>query len=65
SSRIITLPSGFQVDGIDAEPNHKVIWTGLHNKPERYTAMNAYLQSLLNPSTFFGSNPLTRIVSTR
>ncbi|KAJ3832158.1 hypothetical protein F5878DRAFT_666822 [Lentinula raphanica] len=66
SSRIITLPSGFQVDGIDAEPNHKVIWEGLTNKSERYTAMNAYLQSLLNPSAFFGaSQPHTKAVSKR
>ncbi|KAJ3738029.1 hypothetical protein EV360DRAFT_58502, partial [Lentinula raphanica] len=71
SSRIIELPSGFLMDGTDAEPNHKVVWEGLPNKPERYTAMNSYLQSLLNPSLLFGSSEthsvpsLTRAVSTK
>ncbi|KAJ3712704.1 hypothetical protein C8R42DRAFT_647498 [Lentinula raphanica] len=57
SSYIIELPSGFQVNGIDAEPNHPVIWEGLPNKPERLIAMNAYLQSLLYPSSVFGASP--------
>ncbi|KAJ3728411.1 hypothetical protein C8R42DRAFT_539064, partial [Lentinula raphanica] len=55
SLRVIELPSGFQLDGTDAEPHHKVIWEGLHNKPERYAAMNAYLHSLLYPPSSFGS----------
>ncbi|KAJ3970823.1 hypothetical protein EV361DRAFT_992937 [Lentinula raphanica] len=55
--QIIELPSGFQVDGTDAEPNHAIIWEGLPNKTERLTAMNAYMQSLLSPPSVFGSSP--------
>ncbi|KAJ3755626.1 hypothetical protein EV360DRAFT_85739 [Lentinula raphanica] len=50
-----TLPSGFRVDGSDAEPPHKVVWEGLPNKTERYSAMSAYLHSLLSPPSLFGS----------
>ncbi|KAJ3751750.1 hypothetical protein EV360DRAFT_75948 [Lentinula raphanica] len=63
SSRIIHLPSGFRVDGTDAEPSHKVIWEGLTNKPERFAAMNAYLHSLLFPSSVFGSNQMQSLSS--
>ncbi|KAJ3964176.1 hypothetical protein EV361DRAFT_980183, partial [Lentinula raphanica] len=49
------LPSGFRVDGSDAEPPHKVVWEGLPNKTERYSAMSAYLHSLLSPPSLFGS----------
>ncbi|KAJ3766561.1 hypothetical protein FB446DRAFT_653607 [Lentinula raphanica] len=54
SSQMIRLPSGFRVDGTDAEPNHPVIWEGLSIKPERLIAMNAYLHSLVYPSSTFG-----------
>ncbi|KAJ3826070.1 hypothetical protein F5880DRAFT_1610533 [Lentinula raphanica] len=55
-SQIIRLPSGLQLDGTDADPNHKVVWEGLSTKPERYAAMNSYLQSLLDQPSAFGSN---------
>ncbi|KAJ3966182.1 hypothetical protein EV361DRAFT_936342 [Lentinula raphanica] len=56
SSQIIELPGGFRLDGTDAQPNHKVVWEGMSNESERYTAMNAYLHSLLYPSSsVFGS----------
>ncbi|KAJ3837372.1 hypothetical protein F5878DRAFT_662140 [Lentinula raphanica] len=57
SSQSYELPSGFRVDGTDAEPTHVVIWEGLSNKTERLVAMNAYLQSLLYPSSIFGPSP--------
>ncbi|KAJ3764707.1 hypothetical protein FB446DRAFT_795824 [Lentinula raphanica] len=63
SSRIIELPSGFRVDGTDAEPSHKIIWEGPTNKPECFAAMHAYLQSLLFPSTVFGSNQIQSLTS--
>ncbi|KAJ3738083.1 hypothetical protein EV360DRAFT_27376, partial [Lentinula raphanica] len=63
SSRIIQLPSGFRVDGTDAEPSHNIVWEGPTNKPECFAAMNAYLQSLLFPSTVFGSNQIQSLTS--
>ncbi|KAJ3778110.1 hypothetical protein FB446DRAFT_798333 [Lentinula raphanica] len=64
SSRMIYLPSGFRVDGTDAEPSHQVIWEGLTNKPERFGAMNAYLLSLVYPSSdVFGSNQMQSLSS--
>ncbi|KAJ3709985.1 hypothetical protein C8R42DRAFT_729717 [Lentinula raphanica] len=63
SSRIIELPSGFRVDGTDAEPSHKIIWEGPTNKPECFVAMNAYLQSLLYPSSVFGSHQMQSLSS--
>ncbi|KAJ3730761.1 hypothetical protein C8R42DRAFT_540207, partial [Lentinula raphanica] len=63
SSRIIELPSGFRVDGTDAEPSHKIIWEGPTNKPECFAAMHAYLQSLLYPSSVFGSHQMQSLSS--
>ncbi|KAJ3709802.1 hypothetical protein C8R42DRAFT_649204 [Lentinula raphanica] len=62
-SRIIELPSGFRMDGTDAEPSHKIIWEGPTNKPECFVAMNAYLQSLLYPSSVFGSHQMQSLSS--
>ncbi|KAJ3963751.1 hypothetical protein EV361DRAFT_813068 [Lentinula raphanica] len=56
-----TLPSGFRVDGSDAEPPHQVVWEGLPNRTERYAAMSAYLQSLLYPPSLFGSDSIRGI----
>ncbi|KAJ3725174.1 hypothetical protein C8R42DRAFT_640081 [Lentinula raphanica] len=64
-SKLFTLPSGFQVDGSDAIPEHKVVWEGLPNKSERYSAMNAYLSALLYPSSLFGSSQLPGISSSQ
>ncbi|KAJ3716051.1 hypothetical protein C8R42DRAFT_532579, partial [Lentinula raphanica] len=58
SLRIIALPSGYVVDGTDAEPRHKVVWEGLLDTPDRYVAMNTYLQSLLHPVSVLRSKGL-------
>ncbi|KAJ3755171.1 hypothetical protein EV360DRAFT_86147 [Lentinula raphanica] len=54
SLQCFELPSGFRVDGTDADPPHRIIWDGLPNNTERYAAMSTYLQSLLASPTLFG-----------
>ncbi|KAJ3820003.1 hypothetical protein F5880DRAFT_1615961 [Lentinula raphanica] len=54
---MIELPSGFRVDGTDAQPNHTVIWEGPSTSPECLVAMSSYLYSLLYPSSTFKPSP--------
>ncbi|KAJ3765408.1 hypothetical protein FB446DRAFT_709481 [Lentinula raphanica] len=63
SLQCFELPSGFRVDGTDAEPPHRVIWDGLPNNTERYAAMSAYLQFLLASPTLFGLAEIRNISS--
>lgn len=52
----ILLPSGYPVDCRDAVPARRIIYDGLAAKPERYIAMAAYIRSLFNYSSLFGSS---------
>ncbi|THU90379.1 hypothetical protein K435DRAFT_676170 [Dendrothele bispora CBS 962.96] len=47
-SQKFQLHNGFEVDLSDAVPSHRVIFTGLASKPERYLSMQTYVLSLLD-----------------
>ncbi|KAG7090327.1 hypothetical protein E1B28_011923 [Marasmius oreades] len=52
----IELHCGYTINLGEATPPHRVIYTGLANKPERYLAMAQYVQSLLQYPSLFGSS---------
>ncbi|KAF9060352.1 hypothetical protein BDP27DRAFT_1184693, partial [Rhodocollybia butyracea] len=52
----ILLASGHSLDCRDAIPACRVVYDGLAAKPERYIAMAAYIRSLFNYSSLFGSS---------
>ncbi|KAF9075591.1 hypothetical protein BDP27DRAFT_1212498, partial [Rhodocollybia butyracea] len=64
-SQRIKLHTGYLLNCADEEPSHDLIYIGLANKTERYSAMAAYIRlQFQGPSLFGSSNPL-RVSSDR
>lgn len=51
--RKLCLPS-LEVDVSDTTPPHRIVYTGLANKADRYCCMVTYVQSLLQPPSHLG-----------
>ncbi|KIK53581.1 hypothetical protein GYMLUDRAFT_250286 [Collybiopsis luxurians FD-317 M1] len=58
-------PDGFIVNCADASPPHKIIYDGLPNRPNCYTRMVTFLDSLLNEPTGLLGSEVDQLFSPR
>ncbi|KAF9262311.1 hypothetical protein L218DRAFT_439429 [Marasmius fiardii PR-910] len=64
-TQTINLHSGFMVDLSDATPTHRVIYTDLPPKPERYNAKANYIASIFEYLSVFGTSQPQSSTSTQ